>query len=88
MEIGILGPKVIQIERRWKMFSDQDWEIQEYSLLDIYCNLQIKQDKPKEQKPLSIQNSHTNLIPNRAHTVLTQLILIKRIKTSQCEYTL
>lgn len=30
------------------------------SLLDIYYNLQkIKQDKPKEQKPLSIQNSQT-----------------------------
>lgn len=63
--------------------------MQEYSLLDIYCSLQkIKQDKLKEQKPLSIQNSHTNQIPNRAHTIFTQLISIKIIKTSQCEYTL
>lgn len=35
-----------------------------------------------------MQNSHTNLIPNRAHTGFTQLISVKRIKTSQCEYTL
>lgn len=66
LETGNLGTKIMGDENNHQTEAEKFRNI--ISQIFIVISKKIKQDKSKEQKPLSIQKSHTNLMSNRAHT--------------------